>query len=133
MKERPFFVFIGALIVFISIAPARAAENDRTAGHKRNDLDRRSPMEVVSGIEEYKQGEKIPAHFHHGIETIYVIQGSTVRTDSGETRQIPTGAQIVNLRDVMHAGYTVTGDTSFKFYAVRIVDKGKPLFDSAKK
>jgi hypothetical protein len=30
MKERPFFVFIGALIVFISIAPARAAENDRT-------------------------------------------------------------------------------------------------------
>lgn len=133
MKASPFFVFVGAFIVFIGISPAHAIENDRTAGHKRNDLDSQSAMEVVSGIEEYKQGEKIPAHFHHGIETIYVIQGTSVKTDSGETRQIPTGAQIVNLRDVMHAGYIVTGDTSFKFYAVRIVDKGKPLFDSAKK
>jgi quercetin dioxygenase-like cupin family protein len=133
MKERLIFIFVGALIVFNSISPSHAVENDKTAGHKHNDLDSRSSMEVVSGVEEYKQGEKIPAHFHHGIETIYVIQGTSVKTDTGEIRQIPTGAQIVNLRDVMHAGYTVTGETSFKFYAVRIVDKGKPLFDSTKK
>jgi quercetin dioxygenase-like cupin family protein len=133
MKETPLFVFVGTLIVFTSLSEAHAVENDKIAGHKRNDLDGQSPMEIVSGIEEYKQGEKIPAHFHHGVETIYVIQGGSVKTDSGETRQIPTGAQIVTLRGVMHAGYTVTGDTSFKFYAVRIVDKGKPLFDSAKK
>lgn len=133
MRERVLLTFVGLLIVFISNSPSHAVENDKTAGHKHNNLDSGSAMEVVSGIEEYKQGEKIPAHFHHGVETIYVIQGSTVKTETGETRQIPTGAQIVNLRNVMHAGYTVMGETSFKFYAVRIVDKGKPLFDSTKK
>jgi hypothetical protein len=133
MKAKSLLILVGALIAFTGNSPLYAVENDKTAGHKHNALDSDSPMEVVSGIEEYKRGEKIPAHFHHGIETIYVIQGASVKTDTGETRQIPTGAQIVNLRDVMHAGYTVTGDTSFRFYAVRIVDKGKPLFDSTKK
>jgi quercetin dioxygenase-like cupin family protein len=133
MRERVLLTFVGLLIVFMSNSFSHAVENDKTAGHKHNKLDTRPAMEVVSGLEEYKKGEKIPAHFHHGVETIYVIQGSTVKTETGETRQIPSGAQIVNLRNVMHAGYTVMGETSFKFYAVRIVDKGKPLFDSAKK
>lgn len=92
MRERILLTFVGLLVVFIGNSPSHAVENDKTAGHKRNNLDSGSAMEVVSGIEEYKQGEKIPAHFHHGVETIYVIQGGTVQADTGETRQIPTGA-----------------------------------------
>jgi hypothetical protein len=45
---------------------------------------------------------------------------------------LPTGAPIMNLRDVPHAGWKVAGETTIKLFTVHIVDKGKPLYDAAK-
>ena len=43
--------------------------------------------------------------------------------------KVPTGFVSLNLRDVVHGKFTVVGDTSFKTFAVHVVDKGKPLFN----
>jgi hypothetical protein len=43
---------------------------------------------------------------------------------------MPTGAAILNLRDVVHGGFVVVSDQPLKLFTVHIVDKGKPLYDT---
>ena len=90
-------------------------------------------MEVISSISEYKPGEGIPLHFHHGVEAGYVMEGATVQSPGKPAFMLPTGAPIMNLRDVPHAGFTVVGDKTLKLFTVHIVDKGKPMYDMVKK
>ena len=99
---------------------------------KRVDLDGVPGMEVVSSITEYKTGESISAHLHHGVEAGYVVQGAMVQLPGKEPMMLPTGAPVLNLRDVMHGGFTVVGAGSLVLFTVHIVDKGKPLYDVAK-
>ena len=89
-------------------------------------------MEVIASIGEYKKGDMIPRHLHHGVETGYVVQGSTVQLPGKDPIKLETGAAIWNLRDVPHAGFTVVGDQPLKLFTVHIVDKGKPLYDWVK-
>ena len=49
-----------------------------------------------------------------------------------EPMMLPTGAPVLNLRDVMHGGFTIVGSASLVLFTVHIVDKGKPLYDVAK-
>nr|WP_315472419.1 cupin domain-containing protein [uncultured Undibacterium sp.] len=88
-------------------------------------------MEVISSVAEYKPGEGIDLHLHHGIEALYVVQGAQIRTVGKEPQILPTGADLMNLRMVQHGGFKVVGDTSLKLYTVHIVDKGKPLYDKS--
>ncbi|MGA2468686.1 MAG: cupin domain-containing protein [Thermodesulfobacteriota bacterium] len=99
----------------------------------RADLSGAPGMEVVLSLGEYKPGEGIPLHFHHGIETGYVLEGGMVEMPGKPPSALPTGAPIMNLRDVPHGGWTVVGDKTIKLLTVHIVDKGKPLYDSLKK
>ncbi|MCY7317396.1 MAG: cupin domain-containing protein [Ramlibacter sp.] len=99
---------------------------------KRNDLSGAPGMEVISTVVEFKIGETIDLHSHHGIETIYVIQGASVQVPGKDPRTLPTGATLVNLRDVKHGGFKVVGDTSLKLFTVHVVDQGKPLYDYSK-
>jgi quercetin dioxygenase-like cupin family protein len=99
---------------------------------KRADLDGAPGMEVITSRGEYKPGQSIPAHSHHGIETGYVVQGAMVQLPGKEPMMLPTGAPIWNLRDVPHAGFTVVGDTPLILLTVHIVDKGKPVYEYAK-
>jgi quercetin dioxygenase-like cupin family protein len=96
------------------------------------DLTGASGMEVISGILEVPPGATIPRHFHHGIEAAYVIAGAMIQDPGKEPRMLPTGANVFNLREVPHAGFTVVGETALKVYTVHVVDKGKPLFDEGK-
>ncbi len=96
---------------------------------KRADLSGAPGMEVVSSITEFKPGETVFAHVHHGIEAGYVVQGAMIQNPGQEPTRIETGTPVFNLRDVGHGGYKVVGDTSLKIFAVHIVDKGKPLYD----
>jgi quercetin dioxygenase-like cupin family protein len=89
-------------------------------------------MEVITSRGEYKPGQSIPAHSHHGIETGYVIQGAMVQLPGKEPMMLPTGAPIWNLRDVPHAGFKVVGDTSLILLTVHVVDKGKPVYEYVK-
>lgn len=96
---------------------------------KRVDLSGAPNMEVIASISEYKVGERIEQHSHHGVEVAYVIQGATVQAPGKEAFALQGGATLLNLRDINHAGFTVVGETSLKLYTVHIVDKGKPLYE----
>jgi len=99
---------------------------------KRADLSTSPQMEVITSIAEIKKGESIPRHYHHGIETGYVLQGTMVQLPGQAPTMIETGSTVMNLRDVPHAGYTVVGDQPLKVLTVHIVDKGKPLYEWVK-
>jgi quercetin dioxygenase-like cupin family protein len=124
---------VAALAVVALIGFAQAQDSPQRKEIKRVDLGGTTNMEVILSTSEYKPGESIPRHIHHGIEAFYVLQGATLETPDGKQIQIPTGAGNMNLRDVPHAGFKVVGDTPFKIVTVHIVDKGTPLYDAPPK
>ena len=95
---------------------------------QRADLSGAPGMEVVSSILEYKPGEVATRHFHHGVETAYVIQGSMIQLPGKEPTMLETGSVILNLRDAVHGGFKVVGDKPLRLFTAHIVDKGKPLY-----
>jgi len=86
-------------------------------------------MEVILSVHEWKPGDEIVAHLHHGIEAGYFVEGGTVQAPGAPPRAISAGTPIWNLRDVTHAGFKVVGDKSIKLVTVHIVDKDKPMYD----
>lgn len=121
------------LLAFAGAALAQAQASGNRVELSRVDLAGVPGMEVVSSLSEYKKGEELPRHFHHGVEAGYVIQGTSVQVPGREPTQIPTGRHILNLRDIAHAGYVIVGETSLKLFTVHVVDKGKPLYDTPHK
>jgi quercetin dioxygenase-like cupin family protein len=113
-------------------AAAFAQDSPQRKELKRADLSGAPGMEVISSVSEYKPGEELGRHIHHGIESGYVLQGAMVQAPGKEPMMLPTGAPILNLRDVPHGGFKVVGTTSLKFFTVHVVDKGKPLYDWVK-
>jgi quercetin dioxygenase-like cupin family protein len=96
---------------------------------KRADLSGAPGMEVISSITEFKTGDELAVHSHHGIETGYVLQGSLVQYPGKAPAMLETGTAIMNLRDVPHGGFKVVGDRPLKLFTVHIVDKDKPLYE----
>ena len=96
---------------------------------KRTDLSGAPGMEVITSVAEYKPGDVVDTHFHHGVEAAYVVQGATVQVPGKDPMTLVTGGSVLNLRDVRHGGFKVVGDTSLKLYTVHVVDKGKALYD----
>ena len=95
----------------------------------RADIDGAPGMEFISALSEYRPGDSIGRHFHHGHETGYVLQGGTILPPGRDPIEIPTGAVLNFARGEHHAGFTVVGDTPLRIFTTHIVDKGKPLFD----
>lgn len=122
------FVVAAILTGIISVL-AYSQDSPGRKEFKRADLSGAPDMEVISSISEYKPGEEIGLHIHHGVESGYVVQGAMVEFPGKDPVMLPTGAPVMNLRDVPHAGFKVVGDQSLKLYTVHVVDKGKPLYD----
>lgn len=99
---------------------------------KRADLSGAPSMEVISSIVEYKTGEVAARHFHHGVETAYVIQGSMIQLPGKEPTMMETGSVVMNLRDIVHGGFKVIGEKPLRLFTAHIVDKGKPLYAEPK-
>ena len=112
---------------------AGAADGDNRKELKRVDLSGAPGMEVISSISEYKPGEILPRHFHHGIESGYFVQGGTIQPPGKEEIEVATGSPIMNLRDEPHGGFKIVGDTPIRIFTTHVVDKGKPLYDTVKK
>lgn len=83
---------------------------------------------VISSITTFKAGEKIPEHFHNGIETAYVIQGASLIKDNGDITKMETGDTIFTLQNQTHGGITISPQNELKLFTVHIVDKNKPLY-----
>jgi quercetin dioxygenase-like cupin family protein len=127
---RLIYLFAVAIPLFLGLGtPLRAqtAPQQNMVELKRVDLSGAPDMEVITSRGEWKPGEGIPRHIHHGIETGVVIQGAMIQVPGKEPVMLPTGAPLMNLRDIPHAGFKIVGDTSLILLTVHIVDKGKPL------
>ena len=105
------------------------SDSPQRVEQKRVDLSGAPNMEVIASVSEYKSGEVMEAHTHHGVEVAYVLQGSSVTLPGKDPMNIVTGATVINLRDIKHGGFKITGETSLKLFTVHIVDKGQPLYD----
>jgi quercetin dioxygenase-like cupin family protein len=96
---------------------------------KRADLSGAPGMEVISSISVYPTGAELPRHFHHGVETGYVVAGALVQYPGKPPVMLETGTAILNLRDAPHGGFKVVGTGPLKLFTVHVVDKGKPLYE----
>lgn len=89
-------------------------------------------MDVIASTMEFKPGESLDVHLHHGVEAVYVIQGAKVLMGGRDTVEMQAGRAMLNLRDMKHAGFRVVGDTPLKLFTVHVVDRGTPLYDYVK-
>ncbi len=133
IRAKAWIVAAGLMAVAVGAAWA----DDVDPGSRRQEL-KRAPltgtnMEVVISVVEYKPGETLERHIHHGEEAFYVLQPVTVQTPDGKEIKFPAGAAAINARDVAHGGVKIVGDAPFKYLAVHIVDKDKPLYDTPPK
>jgi quercetin dioxygenase-like cupin family protein len=130
LRNAKWIVAASAAIAFVSVTFAQDSPNRKEM--KRADLTGTN-MEVILSTAEYKPGETIARHIHHGEEAFYVLEGATVETPDGKQIQLATGTGSINRRDVPHAGFKVVGDKPLKLLTVHIVDKGAPLYDAPPK
>lgn len=112
--------------------PAQAQESTARKELKRIDMTEMPNMEIISSITEYKPGDELPRHLHHGTEMGYVVQGSMIQLPGKDPTMLATGVPLQNLRGVAHGGFKIVGPASLILFTVHIVDKGKPLYDAAK-
>jgi len=138
MKVKIAGRWLAGFVVFASgVATGLLAHNGpntdspQRVEQKRSDLSGPPHMEVIASIAEYKVGDALALHSHHGVEMVYVIQGAQIQLPGKKPSPIATGTTLVNLRDVEHGGWTVVGDTPLKVFTVHVVDKGKPLYEYA--
>jgi len=123
------------LVTVMTTSSAYAQANDLP---QRKELQRADlsgapgSMEVILSIAEYKPGDAIGLHLHHGVETAYIMEGGMVQAPGKDPIELKTGSSGINLRDAPHAGWKVVGDRSIKIISVHVVDKGKPLYDWVK-
>src|ERR1700716_2050978 len=124
---------LGALLFGLGVATGQLAQTSsdspQRVEQKRTDLTGAPGMEVIASVAEYKPGDSLGRHSHHGVEVAYVLQGASVQLPGKDPMALPTGATSLNLRDVKHAGFKIVGDTSLKLFTVHVVDKGRPLYD----
>ena len=115
-------LLLAALLCLLTLgAAADCYDLPRRQELKRADLSGAAGMEVITSVSEYYPGEVIPRHLHHGVETGYVLQGSTIQLPGQAPTRLETGSPIMNLRDVPHAGFKVVGPEPLKLLTVHIV------------
>ena len=135
MKSSPVFLSLMGLALFgLGVAAGSVANGPADSAQRveieRADLSGAPGMEVIASTAEYRPGDGVPLHIHHGVEAFYVLEGAMVQAPGKEPMMLPAGRSTLNLRDVKHGGWKVIGGTSLKLFTVHVVDKGKPLYDT---
>ena len=120
-------------VVALAIVPAICCAQDipNRKELKRADLSG-TGMEVIISISEYKPGETIYRHSHHGEEAFYILEGAQAELPNGSKTEFIPGTANINVRDVVHGGVKIVGDKTLKLLNVHIVDKGKLLYEPPK-
>jgi quercetin dioxygenase-like cupin family protein len=128
MKKAGLIALVGLGLTFSAAA--------QTPTSKRTELTKgdltRTNMEVIVGVLEVPPGASGTLHTHAGEEAVYVIEGGTAVSADGKPLTYVPGTARINVRDVPHGAFTVTGDKTLKLLTVHVVDKGKPLYIPAK-
>ena len=119
-----------ALLFSFALITTATAQTNRTE-LKKADLTGTN-LEIIVSVVEVPPGNSLERHAHHGEEAVYALEGATLLLPDGTERPFPTGAAVINVRDIPHGGFKVGGDKPLKMLTVHIVDKGKPLMVPAK-
>jgi quercetin dioxygenase-like cupin family protein len=135
-KPTVYRATLGIIIFGLGVATGLVAQTNadipQRKEQRRAELSGAPGMEVVASIVEIRPGESTELHFHHGVETAYVIDGALVETPNGQQTMLPTGATLLNAREVKHGAFKNVDSKGLRFFTVHIVDKGKPLYDFTK-
>jgi quercetin dioxygenase-like cupin family protein len=118
------------LVGFIVSAPVHAQSSKRTELTK-GELTGKD-MQIIVGTVEVPPGASGVLHTHPGEEAYYVIDGATAVLPDGKPLVFEAGTAKINVRDVPHGAFTVTGEKTLKLLTVHIVDKGKPMMTPVK-
>ena len=124
-------ILVSAFVAALA-ASAFAQDSPNRREIRRADLSGAPGMEVIMSVAEYRPGDELTRHFHHGIEAGYVLEGGMIQAPGRESMELKTGESIFILRDVPHGGFRIVGERSVKLLTVHVVDKGKPLYDAPK-
>ena len=83
-------------VLLLPLRPSRCSAWRRLRIAQRKEIKRTdltgTNMEVILSVAEYKPGDLVTRHIHHGVEAFYVIQGATVQTPDGKEIKLATGA-----------------------------------------
>jgi quercetin dioxygenase-like cupin family protein len=111
------------------VSEAQAPGIKRTLLQRADVADNR---EVVLGLAEISAGGSTGRHTHFGVETGYVVEGSTsLEVDGQAPRLLKAGDSYLIPAGAVHDAKAV-GDGASKVLATYVVEKGKPLATPAK-
>lgn len=130
--KAPIRYVLGFALAAVACCSAWSQESANRTELRRAELAQHPDMELVMSMVEYKPGELLPRHFHHGLEAVYVVQGTLVQAGEKPPVELKTGAPLLNLTGVPHGGIRIVGDQSLKMFTVHVVEKGKPLNELVK-
>ncbi|MGZ5034863.1 MAG: cupin domain-containing protein [Usitatibacter sp.] len=126
IRIRPFAAAL-ALVAIATLAPSVDAQ---APGIKRTLLQRTDigdNREVILGLAEIAPGGSTGRHTHFGVETGYVIEGtSSLEIDGEAARILKAGDSYTIAAGKVHNAKAV-GEAPAKVLATYVVDKGKPL------
>ncbi|MGZ5571760.1 MAG: cupin domain-containing protein [Usitatibacter sp.] len=126
IRIRPFAAAL-ALVAIATLAPSVDAQ---APGIKRTLLQRTDigdNREVILGLAEIAPGGSTGRHTHFGVETGYVIEGtSSLEIDGEAARILKAGDSYTIAAGKVHKAKAV-GEAPAKVLATYVVDKGKPL------
>src|SRR3954468_485217 len=71
-------------------------------------------MEIIVSIVEVPPGAAGVLHTHPGEEAYYVIEGASLETPDAKPMTLAAGIAKINVRDVPHGAFKVTGDKTLK-------------------
>ncbi|HUP48152.1 MAG TPA: cupin domain-containing protein [Thermoanaerobaculia bacterium] len=123
-------VLLAAVTLLLVLPALLPAQEVKRTELQRGDLTG-TTMEVILAIMEIPPGATVPRHFHHGEETMYVLEGAMVQMPGQASQMLAAGSSAINARDVPHAGFQVVGEKTLRLLTVHVVDKGKPLYPPA--
>lgn len=72
-------------------------------------------------------GAKMPRHYHHGDEFVYIVEGGTAEVPGRGEITFAAGQLIHFPREAPHGGFTVTGNSPMRAVTTHIIDKNQPF------
>jgi len=121
---------LAAALVLVAIAALAPSADAQAPGIKRTLLQRADigdNREVILGLAEISPGGSTGRHTHFGVETGYVMQGTSIIEIEGEApRTLKAGDSYTIPAGKVHDAKAI-GDKPAKVLATYVVDKGKPL------
>jgi quercetin dioxygenase-like cupin family protein len=128
IKHAGLAALVGLGLTFSAAAQAQTSKRTELT---KGDLTGTN-MEIVVGTVEVPPGASGVLHTHPGEEAYYVLEGATAVSPDGKPVVFDAGVAKINVRDVPHGAFKVTGDKTLKLLTVHIVDKGKPMMNPVK-